>query len=120
MSTFTHILERRFPDVDLSQGAFSALDPMSQPVNRDFVIYAFLSALRRAPGPTGRPSKFQLLQESIIDNPFVGPAQTIVVTRAFGKAEAAYLALCHLARACKLKNARDAGVTTDLCTRPLA
>ena len=120
---FQLIIERFFPHVDVTLGAFHSLHAGERPVNKDFVAYGFLSSLRWAAcseATLAKGSKFYVLSTAIIDNPFVGPAQKKDIQEKFGSAQRVYHTLCRGARQWKVSRARRSEVDRDLYMRPFA
>ena len=123
---FQLIIEKQFPHVDVTLGAFHSLRPGTEPVNRDFVAYGFLSSMRwtaftRATTEQLYPAnKFQVLETSILENQFVGPAQKKDIVNKFCSAQRTYATLCRGARRWKVARANRADVNTDLYMRPLS
>ena len=121
---FQLIIERLFPHVNVTLGAFHSVRMDNQPINRDFVAYGFLSSLRwagRSPRESlSTTSKFRVLQSSVLDNRFVGPTQRADILEKFSLAQRVYTALCRRARTWKVARAREAEIDTDLYMRPLS
>ena len=123
---FNHIIESFFPETRVGSCAFDfyGLCQGRTPANRDFITYAFLTSLRHS-GPCGQPasgrpgSKFRVLRDAVMVNPFVGPSQRSVLLRAFSDAQRCYSVMCTAARAHKIKHARHAHTDEDLYLRPL-
>ena len=92
--TFQYIIESFFPHTRLGCAAYHHNppgDPMG-PVNKDFVAYAFLASMRhvsswRAPSQRQPGSKFRVLRDAVLNNPFVGPCQREVLLARFSKAQ---------------------------------
>mgnify|MGYP001208878061 CR=1 FL=1 len=128
---FSHIIESFFPNIEVGQAAYHFARrqdhdaPGTSPMNRDFITYAFLSALRHTgrcgsgPGP-GAGSKFRVLRDAVLENPFVGPSQRSIVLSKFARAQRTYVALAAGARRHKRARARRAHANEDMFLRPLA
>ena len=125
--TFQYIIESFFPHTRLGCAAYHHNppgDPMG-PVNKDFVAYAFLASMRhvsswRAPSQRQPGSKFRVLRDAVLNNPFVGPCQREVLLARFSKAQRIYMRLSAAARTRKMARARVARADHDMFLRPLA
>ena len=125
--TFQYIIESFFPHTRLGCAAYHYDPPGGPmgPVNKDFVAYAFLASLRhasswRAPAQRQPGSKFRVLCDAVLNNPFVGPCQREVLLSRFSKAQRIYMRLSTAARTRKVARARVAGAEHDMFLRPLA
>lgn len=124
---FNHIIESFFPTIKVGCVAYYFIDPSSNasPLNRDFVTYAFLSALRHATPPGKNQSlqpgsKFRVLRDAVLVNPFVGPSQRDTLLSTFSLSQRTYAFLGAAARRRKTRNARRDHTNEDMFLRPLA
>ena len=109
MSCFTEIMNKQFPDINLSV-PISLFDGY----NIDFISYSFFSTLTIESKNGNSLAKFNVLKKHIINNVFITKSKSSNIINKFYKAQKCYYGFLKLAHLYKIKSSRKYSMDMDL------
>ena len=109
MTTFIEIMNRQFPDINLSKPiAFLKGSDM------DFISYSFFSALTMDFKKGNSLEKFKIFKKYLIDNAFITKNKKSIIINKFYKAQQCYYGFSKLAHLYKVKSSKIYAMDMDL------